>query len=402
MDISHFKYSDDILSLNLTKSRQPAVEQTARHILNAMSYQDTLTMQDRSYVLASHRLQQTGWHIVLVSNENNLLNSIRQTRKVMDDNLSGILKSFMIYAGIIFLVALGCSYSGVRWFVRPLQQLTRLTRRISREEYSEKAPENRNDEIGDLSRAFNEMIHRLQQSQQREKAHIQALSHQTARLKELNEHLVRSDEVERKMIASDLHDSVVQTLAMGISQTKNLVESDQPVRPDQVCAIQTILEQAVREIRTLIYKLSPPILDDFDIDIAIGALIEEINAREKTAYQYTNHVTDPIPLPHALKVTLYRAVNEFLTNIQKHAGTPSAAIKLWLAGPDICLQVEDSGAGMDVQSLTPSKDHGFGLYSLSERIQNFGGTLTITSTPGKGTKILLTAPVNQRESHTHE
>jgi signal transduction histidine kinase len=402
IDISHFKYSDDILSLNLTQSRQPAIEQITRQILNSTSYQDTLIIQDRSYILASHRLHQTNWHIVLASSENNLLYSIEQTRKVMDHNLSGILKSFMIYAGIIFLVALGCSYSGVRRFVRPLQHLTRLTRRISKEVYSEKAPENRNDEIGDLSRAFNEMIHRLEQSQQREKAHIQKLSHQADRLKELNEYLVHSDEAERKMIASDLHDSVVQTLAMGISRTKNIVESDQLPRPNQIREIQAILEQAVREIRTLVYKLSPPILDDFDIDIAIGALIEEINAREGTAYRYINQVTDAIPLPHALKVTLYRAVNELLTNIQKHAGTPNAAVTLWFSGPDICLQVEDSGAGMDVQTLKPSKDHGFGLYSLSERIQNFGGTLTITSTPGKGTTILLTAPVNQRESQTHE
>jgi signal transduction histidine kinase len=402
MDISHFKYSDDILSLNLTQSRQPAIEQTTRQILNATSYQDTLTIQDRSYILASHRLHQTNWHIVLASSENNLLDSIEQTRNVMDDNLSGILKSFMIYAGIIFLVALGCSYSGVRLFVRPLQHLTRLTRRISKDVYSEKAPENRNDEIGDLSRAFNEMIHRLEQSQQREKAHIQTLSYQADRLKELNEYLVHSDESERKMIASDLHDSVVQTLAMGISRTKNIVESDQLPRPNQIREIQAILEQAVREIRTLVYKLSPPILDDFDIDIAIGALIEEINAREKTAYRYINQVTDPIPLSHALKVTLYRGVNELLTNIRKHARTPNAAITLWVSGPDICLQVKDSGAGMDVQTLKPSRDGGFGLYSLSERIQNFGGTLTITSTPGKGTKILLTAPVNQRGSNIHE
>jgi signal transduction histidine kinase len=402
MDISDFKYSNDILPLSLTQSHQPAVEQTARRILNSTSHQDRLIMENQSYVVASHRLSQTGWHIALVSNENNLLKSIQQTRQVMDDNLSDVLKSFMIYAAIIFLIALGCSFLGVRRFVRPLQHLTRLTRQVSRNEYSEKAPENRNDEIGELSRAFNEMTHRLEHSRQREKKHIHALSRQTARLKELNEHLVYSDEAERKLIASDLHDSVVQTLALGISRTKNLIESNEPPGPEQIRAVQTILEQAVREIRTLIYKLSPPILDDFDIDIAIGALIEETNDREGTAYRYINQITAPVPLSHALKVTLYRAVNELMTNIQKHAGTPHATIQLWTEGPDICLQVEDSGSGMDVQTLNPSNDHGFGLYSLSERIQNFGGNLTFTYTPGKGTKIVLTAPVNQTESHTHE
>ncbi len=219
-DIRHFKNSSDILPLNLSDSRLPVVAETAQHILESMGHQDTLTINDQSYVLASHRLQQTGWYIGLVSSENGLLHSIRQTREVMENNLSGILKSFMIYAGIIFLVALGCNYLGVRRFIRPLRQLTLLTRQISREGYSEKAPENRNDEIGELSRAFNEMTHRLQLSQQREKEHIQVLSRQAARLKELNEHLVYSDETERKTIASDLHDSVVQTLAMGISRTK--------------------------------------------------------------------------------------------------------------------------------------------------------------------------------------
>jgi signal transduction histidine kinase len=402
LDIGHFRYSSDILSLNLTDSRVPAVKQAIRHILNSTSFQDTLTMEHGSYVLASHRLNQTGWHIVLASSENYLLNSIRQTRRVMDENLSDVLKSFLIYAGVIFLVSLGCNYLGVRRFIRPLQHLTRLTRRISREDYSEKAPEGRNDEIGELSRAFNEMTRRLQLSQQREQAHIQALSRQAKRLKELNEHLVYSDESERKLIASDLHDSVAQTLAMGISRTKNLLESDEPPRLDQVAAIQTDLEQAVRQIRTLIYKLSPPILDDFDIDIAIGALIEETNEREGTAYRYINQITEPLSLPHALKITLYRAVNELLINIQKHAGTLNATIRLWTSGSDIRLQVEDAGTGMDVQTLKPSREQGFGLYSLSERIQNFGGAMTITSTPGQGTKILLTAPVNKMEPHTHE
>ncbi len=167
---------------------------------------------------------------------------------------------------------------------------------------------------------------------------------------------------------------------------QNLIESDEPPRQDQIRTIQIILEQAIREIRTLIYRLSPPILDDFDIDIAIGALIEETNDREGTAYHYVNHISAPVPLSHALKITLYRALDELMTNIQKHAGTQTATIQLWNTGSDICLQVEDSGAGMDCQTFKPSRNHGFGLYSLSERIQNFGGTLTVVSTPAKGRK----------------
>ncbi|HSL61042.1 MAG TPA: ATP-binding protein [Desulfotignum sp.] len=397
VDLHQFKYSDDILTLNLADSTLPAVTHTAQSILEDYASRIVLHLGGQDYVLASHRLSQTGWHIVLVSSENQLLKSVLQTRQAFNDNLSNVLKSFLIYTGGLLLLIMGCMYLAVRWFIRPIQQLTRLTRKISNEDYSEKAQENSSDEIGELSRAFNRMIHRLQLSQEREAAHIEALSQRTEELRKLNEHLVYSEEDERKALASDLHDSVAQTLAMGISRTKDLIESDRPPQPEKIHEIQSILEQSVRQIRAMIYQLSPPILNDFDIDIAMGVLVEETNAREGTAFSYINHVTESIPLNHALKITLYRALDELLSNIRKHAGTKEARIQLWISRHDICLQVSDQGAGMDVQKLRPMQDGGFGLYSLSERIQNFGGVMEISSEPGKGTQITLTAPVKPLE-----
>jgi signal transduction histidine kinase len=396
-DISRFEYSDDILSLNLQDTPLPMLQETSRSILAAPSFLATLRLAGQDYVLASQRLSQTGWHIVLVSSERLLLNSVRQTQLALNENLTNIRKSFLIYAGALFLVVMACVFLAVRWFVLPIHHLTRLTRKIAIEDYSEKAPENSKDEIGELCRAFNRMTHRLQMSQEREQTHIKALSHRTEELRKLNEYLVYSEEDERKAIASDLHDSVAQTLAMGISRIKNLIESEHPPEPERIHDIQMILEHAVRQIRGLIYKLSPPILDDFAIDIAIGVLVEETNAREGTDFTYNNHITEPVPLNHALKITLYRAVGELLTNIQKHAGTQKARVQLWTSGPDICLQVEDEGAGMDVNKIKPMLTGGFGLYSLSERIQNFGGSMEIVSAHGKGTKITLTVPVKPLE-----
>ena len=227
----------------------------------------------------------------------------------------------------------------------------------------------------------------------REKAHADSLAKRTRQLKQLNEHLVYSEEIERKTIASDLHDSIAQTLALGISHIKNLRESNTPVPPDNLAQIQTVLEQAVREVRSMIYKLSPPILDDFDIDIAIGFLVEETNAQKNTRFKYTNNLEDTVPLNHALKVTLYRAVGELLTNILKHAQTIEADIKTRTNGQMLFISVRDQGIGMDVQKAKSMQGCGFGLYSLSERMENFGGSLDIDSRPGKGTLILLTAPV---------
>ena len=232
-------------------------------------------------------------------------------------------------------------------------------------------------------------------------AHAASLARRTTQLKQLNEHLVFCEEIQRKTIASDLHDSIAQTLGMGISKIKNITESGTTPGKEDLHDIQCVLEQAVREVRSLIYRLSPPILDDFDIDIAIGFLVEETNAREKTEFIYTNHVKDPIPLNHALKITLYRAANELLTNIRKHAGTLEAKIVLSVTDQDIILQVKDQGKGMDTEKVKNMLDGGFGLYSLSERIQNFGGTLTLDSAPGQGTHITITTPLQTKES-AHE
>lgn len=251
------------------------------------------------------------------------------------------------------------------------------------------------------TRHFQKLVHlvcKISKHDDTTAAHTASLSRRTAQLKQLNEHLVHCEEIQRKTIASDLHDSIAQTLGMGISRIKNITESGTTPRTEDLHDIQSALEQALREVRSLIYRLSPPILDDFDIDIAIGFLVEETNAQEKTEFVYTNHVKDPVPLHHALKVTLYRAANELLTNIRKHAGTLKAKIQLSVTDQDIILQVADQGCGMDIEKVKNMQDCGFGLYSLSERIQNFGGTLKIDSAPEQGTQITITTPVMTKES----
>jgi signal transduction histidine kinase len=401
VNTDRFKYSSDVLSLKLTDSGIPGVQKAAAIIADNPDNPFTIDIGSRTYVMASQRLSQTGWYIVLVSSEEQFLSSIRQTRQAMAGTLSEILNDFLLFTAVILVVAAGFIYGAVRLFLAPIRQLTRLTRKVSQKDYdySYTAPvTGRLDEIGELSRSFNQMVRQLANSRKREKAHTESLSRRTAQLRYLNEHLVNCEEIQRKTIASDLHDSIAQTLAMGISKIKNITESGTTLHPEDFEDIQLILEQALREIRSLIYKLSPPILDDFDIDIAIGFLIEETNARQKTQYHYINHVKNPVPMRHAIKVTLYRAVNELLTNIRKHANTRKAQIQLSVQDQQILLQVEDRGIGMDVEKVSTMPGCGFGIYSLCERIQNFGGTMDIASAHGKGTNITITIPITLEES----
>ena len=195
------------------------------------------------------------------------------------------------------------------------------------------------------------------------------------------------------MIASDLHDSVSQTLAMSISRIKSIRELNGRINEEDLSDIQGSLELAVRETRSLIYQLSPPILDDFDIDIALGFLIEETNAKNHSNFHYINNIKAPVHLDSAVKVTLYRAVNELVTNILKHSGSKNGEIEVSKNDKIIAIRVEDQGSGFDMDKIKGSDASGFGLHSLFERIENFGGKVQLDSEPGIGTKILLTVPI---------
>lgn len=213
-------------------------------------------------------------------------------------------------------------------------------------------------------------------------------------LKLLNEYLICTEERERANIASDLHDGIGQTLALCISQIKTMEEEEAGVNEDLLAGIKTHLENAIREIKCLVYNLRPPILKDFEIDIALGFLIEERNKTHAMTVRYANNLDEEVILAETTKVTVYRAVNELLNNCVSHSGAREADVTLSLHGKRIHIRVEDTGDGFDVDAIKTVEYGHYGLYSLSERIRNMGGNVIIDSSPGKGTRITLVVPLD--------
>ncbi|MBT3177543.1 MAG: PAS domain S-box protein [Desulfobacula sp.] len=216
----------------------------------------------------------------------------------------------------------------------------------------------------------------------------------TNELKRLNEHLVLSEDNERKNLASELHDSVAQSLAIAVSQIKNITEADSGYGIKTLPDVQKNIENAIKEVRILIHQLHPPILDDFKIDIVIGCLIEAINEKKQIIINYINNLTESVTLTETTKMTIYRATNELIYNILKHSDSLVAEIELSKINNSIQIRVEDKGKGFEFKTYHQKNYCGFGLYSLFERIENIGGELIINSSLGKGTKVILTVPVN--------
>ena len=216
----------------------------------------------------------------------------------------------------------------------------------------------------------------------------------TNELKRLNNHLVLSEDNERKNLASELHDSVAQSLGMAISRIKTIKEVDSGYGIEALSNVQKNIENAIEEVRILIHQLHPQILEDFNIDIVIGCLIDAINEKREIRINYINNLDEPINLIETTKMTIYRAITEFLNNIVKHSDSSVAEIELSKINNSIHIRVEDKGKGFEFNMYHQENYCGFGLYSLFERIKNMGGELIINSSLGNGTKIILIIPVN--------
>ncbi len=224
------------------------------------------------------------------------------------------------------------------------------------------------------------------------------LQNATEKLRELTATLLQTQDEERRRIARELHDGVGQ-LVVAMSMTlSNIVAEKEKLSPaarqtlDQSLAL---IDQASREIRTMSHLLHPPLLDEVGLDSALRWYIEGFSERSKISVrtEMASGFTDD--LPRELALSVFRIVQESLTNIHRHSESLTAFVKIDRAPGKITLIVEDQGKGIpaDVQSKIASGEiAGVGLRGMRERIRQFDGQLEFHSGP-QGTRIVAILPV---------
>lgn len=201
---------------------------------------------------------------------------------------------------------------------------------------------------------------------------------------------------ERKRIARELHDSVGQLLA-AIGMNINVVQSQcSKLDSDGVRAVSdnaVLVQQVSNEIRTLSHLLHPPLLDVAGVASALRWYVDGFAERSKIKVDL-EIPADLGRLSPNIEITIFRIVQECLTNIHRHSGSATAAITLSQNGNALLLQVKDSGRGISLekqQELTLGRG-GVGVEGMRERVRQLGGTLEIRST-GTGTVVNATLPL---------
>ena len=218
-----------------------------------------------------------------------------------------------------------------------------------------------------------------------------------SRLRQLATELSLAEARERRAIAVALHDDIIQEFAfikLRVAQfrgdavfygfERNLEE------------ILALLERAIQQVRRLTFDLSPPVLYDLGLAAALEWLAERCLQRHGLRVALDLRLARPDPLPEALRVTVYKCVQELLTNVVKYAQVDATRVLLRQADGSLILEVADAGRGFDAERLPdPAATGGFGLFSIRERLRSFGGEMTVRSAPGAGTTVRLTLPLEE-------
>lgn len=209
----------------------------------------------------------------------------------------------------------------------------------------------------------------------------------------LSRELIMAQENERQRIARELHDHLAQELAQAVNDLRRLAHSLPD--PNAVQCVQATLETAIASIRDLAYGLLPPALSELGLAQALASLCEEMSIRSGIPIHFAADGMANITLPFDTQINLYRLTQEALTNIRKHARATQASVRLVGAYPSLLVRIEDNGQGMDVESRMSqaARERRMGLWSMQERARLLGGSLTLRSKPGAGTRIVVEVPL---------
>ena len=227
----------------------------------------------------------------------------------------------------------------------------------------------------------------------------QTLRESERRYQALARKLVTAQEEERRRIARELHDQLGQhltALQLGLKSLENAL-SDDPSARDCLDKMKAIAEEIDQEIDQLALELRPAALDDLGLYAVLVNYIEEWSARSGIPVDLHCPGFDQKRLPSNLEIVMYRAIQEALTNVLKHAAAKHVSVILECRDNEVYAIIEDDGCGFEVEAIRdgPLRDRRLGLLGMQERMESVAGTCQIEATPGMGTTVFLRVPLTE-------
>ena len=238
--------------------------------------------------------------------------------------------------------------------------------------------------------------------EQRVQERTQELLNASQELRELSARILQAQDEERRRIARELHDGAGQLLAaLGMEASNIARESDRLSSRAALSLtnIESLVAQMTKDIRTMSHLLYPPLLDEVGLQSALTEYVTGFS--ERSGVQVSLDLPEAIErLDRDYELSLFRIVQECLTNIHRHSGSTTASIHIARDhGGDLILEVRDEGKGMPAERLSEiqSTGSGVGIRGMRERVLQFSGRMSIES-DGSGTRIHVAIPTTKTTS----
>lgn len=246
------------------------------------------------------------------------------------------------------------------------------------------------------ARLYNELKEFSSRLEERVRERTVALEQARQELASVLNREVEVQEKERIRIANELHDSVIQALVAVIYQIQGIKQSmtrTGPASPEQLTEAQQMLEMLVAEIKAIVHDLRPPVLESLGLIHAIRQLAAQFDdpPHFTTQLQVLGGVRS---LSSSAERTIYRVVQEALSNSRVHSGAGHFRLTLAFEGDELSVIMQDDGAGFDPAQ---AEGKGLGLLTMHDRARSSAGELTVKSGEEEGTRVVLTLPICSEE-----
>ena len=200
--------------------------------------------------------------------------------------------------------------------------------------------------------------------------------------------LVKQYEEERRLMALEIHDGLVQNITAAMMHLQAAVGRDSSQIKDIYDSMElakSLLGESIEEARILLGGLRPPLVEQGGVIAAISHLVEERQSQTGPTIEYVHEVNFS-RLPPILETSIYRIVQEALNNAIRHSSSERVRIELKQTNELLCVEIRDWGTGFDPEHVSNRR---FGLQGIRERSKTINGSLTIESAPDSGTRIVL-------------
>ena len=283
---------------------------------------------------------------------------------------------------IIALLGMGAAWLLTRLFAHPIEELVGLTRAVKAGNYQTKAAVRARDEVGELADAFNQMTH--------------AIAQKEAARQQLLGKVIRAGEEERKRIARDLHDQTGQALTSQIAALSALEShTDDSIARRRLLELRQQVEQTLEDVHDLAVALSPSLLDDVGLMAALDRHCRLFTKRFGVQVTCADLDLNDQRLPAEVELTIYRVVQEALTNAVRHGQARRIVALVRFSPASVLAIVRDNGCGFDAadwQRRCLEGNH-LGLLGIEERVSLVGGSFCVDSKLGKGAAVYADIPL---------